>query len=1413
MPHDWSLLGIDIGSVSVSVVEVNRQGELIRGVYSFHRGQARRCLERILEDFDLSSAGGVAATASTPELLVADQRYDSCVSVITAIQRVHGQIGSILIVGGENFGLIRFDAEGNYRSYKGNTSCASGTGSFLDQQARRLKLNGAEELSALACRNHGTRPKIATRCAVFAKTDLVHAQQEGHSLVEICDGLCYGLARNIVDTVFRGTEFLSPVVFAGGVSLNRAVVQHLENLLGHKLIIDDSPLHGALGAALLLLEEPASGSRGARDSKTVLFKEGENREEYLQPPLELKSSGFPNFTQSKTDLFTAGGNRDNPVEIDCYEILPRGGELEAYLGIDIGSTSTKAVLMGIRRRVISGFYTRTSGRPLEALQKIFAAIDQQLSRRATKLKVLAAGTTGAGRKFAGKVIGADLVLNEISAHARAAVELNPAVDTILEIGGQDSKFTIIRDGVVTFSVMNTVCAAGTGSFIEEQAEKLGCPLEDIAVRTEKKCAPISSDRCTVFMERDINHFLNNGYTVDQVLASVLHSIVENYLTKVAVEGRIGQTILFQGATAKNRSLVAAFEQRLGRRIQVSKYCHLTGALGVALRLADAGVRATSFRGIQLHKRHIPVESEVCSLCTNHCKITLAHVEDSKIAYGFLCGRDYDTRRYVDSNSSGFDLLKARKRATSFRQKPIREHRSTVAIPAALHLQEDLPLWKYFFNQLGIPVRTSEHHCDALKTGKNLSGAEFCAPIAALHGHIRYLLDRGDYVFVPFYLERKPKADGNRRQYCYYTQFAPALVSGLLEDSAISPDRLLTPLVHYLYHSFHTKAQLYRMLTRITERRIGFFEVSAAFDEALAFRSACEGRFREIYSREAKDDELHVVLLGRPYSVLSRAMNKEIPQILARHGIKVFFQDMLPLTGGEDRFPGSIPSGFQWYFAQEILQGAEKVTRSPSAYPVLVTSFKCSPDSFAVEYFRELMEAHGKPYLILQLDEHDSRVGYETRIEAALESFHNHFMSSATEAGAGRIQVPSVPGYDRDPDLKEKILLIPNWDDLTHPLVVANLQREGIDARLLRGSPKTIQKGLHNNNGQCTPLSIIAQEFIDYIQDNDLDPARALLWIPQSNISCNICMFPHYIRRILQSRGGRMAQARVHIGTLSFIDVSIRLPVNIYFAYMFGGFLRKVACHIRPYECDRGLTDQAVRMGLRIFQEAVLENRDREEAVKEVVSLFSAIRTESRPCAKVAIFGDLYVRDNDAINQGLIQCIENHGGEVVTTPYTAFIRMVSGPYLRKWVVEGDLLGAISSKALLAMVNRSERIYLRHFQEVLGDSEADFSDSAEEILSEYGVRLEHTGESMENLLKVHYIRKQYPDVALFVQTSPAFCCPSLVTEAMADRIERRTGVPVVSITYDGTGGDKNHAVIPYLKCPRAAGCNQVSGVSSL
>ena len=1400
-----NILGIDIGAVALSMVELDGGGKILSTSYRLHKGEIREELRRRLEAIDLGAVGYIALTGSAADVVRHSRRYHSQVACATAARRLHAGLGGLLLVGGEKFSLARFGPDGSYQDSRFNSSCAAGTGSFLDQQSGRLGLADSAELSRTALLAGGDIPKIATRCAVFAKTDLLHAQQDGFSLEAICEGLCRGLAANIFDTLFTSDRPRPPVVFAGGVAQNQAVARHLSQMLGHELIIDEhAAVYGALGAGLLLLDDLASGQASAAESinaatpDNLLLPPPEAKQTFY-PPLELLSDDYPDFQGEESYEFNPELVANaRAVEVDIYRRPEPGITLPVTLGVDVGSTSTKAVFLDQEKEVLAGFYTRTSGRPLLAVQGILEAVADWSGRAEIKLEVGGAATTGAGRKFIGAMIGAELIVDEITAHATAACRLDPEVDTIIEIGGQDSKFTNLSRGTVTQSVMNHVCAAGTGSFIEEQAGRLDCPLCEYEQRTRGRRAPLASDRCTVFMERDVNHLLSSGFDTGEVLATVLHSVRENYLTKVARGGVIGKRICFQGATAKNRSLVAAFEQQLKKPVKVSRYCHLTGAWGAALLLQATPAekrRPGKFRGLDLYHEKIEVRSEVCDLCNNHCKLRVADIRGETVAYGFLCGRDYDVQKFVSSNRSGFDLLKERRRHFAFERQAVRG--PVVGIPAALYLLDELPLWRKFFDLLGVRTITSQGCTDALARGKRLAAAEFCAPMAAFHGHVDFLADKADYIFTPFYLEAEHKS-GTRRQYCYYSQFAPSLIP-TMENEELTK-KCLTPLVHSGSGGELLPAwRLYKSLKPVLGECINLPAVSAAYREARRF---FDGKKRELpgLMEAARDkDRVSVVLIGRPYTALSPAMNKLIPEILSGLGVRVFYQDMLP-GGDPEGISGEIGDllgQIHWKYASDLLTAAWKVARTPGLYPVMITSFMCAPDSCTLEYIRRIMDRHEKPYLILQIDEHDSRTGYETRIEAAVRSFENHF-GGARPSGRSR-SLPLSPVISSN--MRDKVVLVPPWDSFAVRLFVSNLIHEGIDARMLDETELLIQQSLRTNTGQCIPLNAITHDFIDYVERHDLDPADCVLWMPRSSMGCNIGFFPHYAKGLLESRGGGFENAGVYAGETSGTDISTRAVINSYFGYLFAGNLRRAACKLRPYEVQPGATDAAVAGCLDFLCEVMRTGGNKLEAARTVADRLEKVEVRPGQRPQVAIFGDLYARDNDVFNQGLIDTIEENGGEVLTTPYSEYARIVIKPYLKKWLREGLYKDVISITLAWAGVNLLEPRYVEQFERVLGSAPQPVKPTGiDEILSRFHIDIHHTGESFDNLLKVFHLVERYPNLALFVQTNPAFCCPSLVTEAMSRRIERATGVPVVTVTYDGTASNKNEVVIPYLKLAR-------------
>ncbi len=711
---------------------------------------------------------------------------------------------------------------------------------------------------------------------------------------------------------------------------------------------------------------------------------------------------------------------------------------------------------------------------------------------------------------------------------------------------------------------------------------MNCSLKEYSSRAEGVSAPLASDRCTVFMERDLNYYLSENYSTEEVLASVLHSVRENYLTKVAIEKNIGNRIFFQGATARNRALVAAFEQRLGRPIMVSRFCHLTGALGAALHMKDAGIKKSSFRGLELFRESIPLKSEVCDLCNNNCKIKLATVAGDTVAFGFLCGRDYETRKYVNENTSGFDLLKERKKLQAIRDRKQPLFDFIIGIPAALHLMDDLYLWKHFFNELGIRVITSAAYRDGIREGKKIAGAEFCAPVTEIHGHALYLQERADYVFLPISIEEGLSNRKVKRNYCYYTHFVPSLISSL--SGVIDPKKILSPMAHSVHGTGRLKKDLYGILKELTGNRIRFSEVSAAYDRAAKANEDLRKRFNELYRAGRVSHDINVILLGRPYTILSPSMNKGVPEIFGKQGVTAFFQDMIDLERHGVEEIDTLLNAFHWLYASRILEIAETVAKTRGLYPVLVTSFKCTPDAYTVDYFKRIMEAHHKPYLILQLDEHDSNVGYETRIEAGIRSFRNHFSSEAEEGEFSWDDVvPEVSS--RTESMKEKVVLLPRWDGILGQLMPAVLKREGIDARLVEETTESIQRSLSHNTGQCIPLNIIVQDCIDYVLKNGLDPEKTLMWNVDSKMACNLGMFPYYCKTLLESYGRGMEKIEVYTGDITFIDLKISTALTMYLAYMLGGMLRRLGCRVRPYEVIPGSTDRILDRSISMLVKA------------------------------------------------------------------------------------------------------------------------------------------------------------------------------------------------------------------------------------
>jgi predicted nucleotide-binding protein (sugar kinase/HSP70/actin superfamily) len=674
----------------------------------------------------------------------------------------------------------------------------------------------------------------------------------------------------------------------------------------------------------------------------------------------------------------------------------------------------------------------------------------------------------------------------------------------------------------------------------------------------------------------------------------------------------------------------------------------------------------------------------------------------------------------------------------------------------------------------------------------MAGAEFCAPMNAFFGHVQYLADKCDYVFLPVYLEAVKQKDEDYRYYCYYTQFAATLSAGM--KSLRLKNKTIMPVIDH--HSFQSRIELFSILKSILNT--GYWEIYNAYEAALSFYSEGCDNLLNVYQREKPDEgKISVALLGRPYAIMQNSMNKGIPDIFSALNIKTFYQDMLPVDKEDLTEIEPLLKRMHWNYAARILKAALYIARTPGLYPVYVTSFKCSPDSFSLEYFKRIMDKYSKPYLILELDEHDSNVGYETRIEAAVRSFDNHHKNKNLRLISSRALPLNSASTTK---IKDKTLLFPCFDPINSKLLEAVFIKEGIDARMVPLTERIIQRGLRTNTGQCLPVNLMAESYMDYIEENLLDPAQTVGWCFDSHVACNIRLYPQFMKGIMEAAGHGMEKVDMYVGSISLSDISMQASIEAYFAHMFGGMLRKIGCKIRPYEKEKGMTDKLIAQSVNILYNTLLGGRSKDDDLTKVINLFKKIETVPGHRPKVAIFGDMYARDNDVFNQNLIQCIEEYGGEVITTPFNEFVKLIANPYMRRWFLEGEFMDVLVTKTLITLVNQLEKSYYKIFNELLNEPSLTTAIDYKTIYDKYDVTVQHFGESTDNLLKISALMEHYPDISLFVQTNPAFCCAGLVTEAMASRIEEYTGVPIVTLNYDGTGKNINSKISPYIKFPR-------------
>ena len=1052
-------IGLDCGNTTVKLVLLSPTGELLWSKIAAHRGSAipaaRRLLGELLQ-WDSGVCGcPVVLTGSAGERLLKICPGLSNLGDIPAIHRgvilLAPEARSVIEIGSQSARFLTGLGSELPPQFAVNEHCAGGTGSFFEDQMSRLGLR-IEDYSNLVAQAESI-PRLSGRCAVFAKTDIIHRQQEGIPTPDILLGLCYAMVRNYKAVIVRSLPVERPVALCGGVAQNAGVVQAVKAVFGleeEDLIIPDPFLHAAAVGAALAAQEAETCSMG--ELLASLCGQPAAADQLVRRSPLSQPAGV-----SLTDPASSG-------------VIPLEG---CALGIDVGSTSTDLVLMDPDGGLIDFQYLRTAGDPEGAVRRGL----EHLRERFGELPLLAVGVTGSGRERIGRLIGADAVRDEITAQARAAVHWTPDADTVFEIGGQDSKYISLQGGQVADFQMNKICAAGTGSFVEEQAARMGIPLEEFGPLALTAQAPVElGERCTVFIETAIQSALAQGVSQAEVAAGLCQSIVRNYLHKVVGSKPVGRRIVLQGGVAYNPGIVAAFRQEFGDRLTVSPCFSISGGFGAALLALETAEGPSRFHGFTGQGEESPALSP-------------------------------EVQRNIAFYQRGPQLL-----LEGYDPAPV-PRRKTVGVPFALMIHKFFPMANAFFRHLGYNVLLSPPtNEEIIRLSQQTAQAETCYPVKLIHGHMAWLAEQGvDYIFLPSIHTMKHETSRVEHNYgCVYMQTAPRLAARALrlEERGIT---LLNPVFDL---DFGQEAMASAMLG--LGKQLGIPKVRclpALMSGAQAVRrhtAAVEKQGRDLLASLGPEDKV-LVLITRNYGLSDPVLNMGIPRLLLERGYKVLTLSHLP---AHDLDLSADHPNLYWPFGQHILSGAKLVAHHPNLYAVYLTNHGCGPDTTLSYLFRQ--EMGDKPYLHIEVDEHFSPVGVITRIEAFLQSLESRPVRPLPE-GFRLTAVPSHPTtVATAPDRARGPLYVPDLPPFTPYLLDYFHRAHGLDARAMPLGGRSLALGrAETSSKEYLPFPALLGGILD-MAHREAGPFQALLPATQGAEADG--QYPWAAEAVLRRRG-------------------------------------------------------------------------------------------------------------------------------------------------------------------------------------------------------------------------------------------------------------------------------------------------------
>ncbi|MCT4619355.1 MAG: 2-hydroxyacyl-CoA dehydratase [Marinisporobacter sp.] len=1249
-------VGLDVGSTTVKMVILDKGLDVLYKKYVRHFSDIKNTVASMLEDAKsvLEDSSITAMITGSGGLNISEKLeipfIQEVIACTNTIKNMIPNTDVAIELGGEDAKITYL---GESIEQRMNGTCAGGTGAFIDQMATLLRTD-ASGLNELA-EKHKTIYPIASRCGVFAKTDIQPLLNEGAAKEDIAASVLQAVVNQTISGLAQGRPIKGNIAFLGGPlhflsELRNRFIDTLKIEDKKVIFPEDSQYFVAIGAALSSKDENPVSSKDLYEKVPRIYTKGSGENKKI-------ASLFSNDTEY--ELFK---KRHSEAKVKRVDLKTHKGN--AYLGIDAGSTTTKIALIDEAGGLLYSHYGSNQGKPLTST---ISALKEMYKKLNENTKIVNSTVTGYGEHLIKAALRIDLGEIETVAHYRAADFFLPGVDFVLDIGGQDMKSLKIHNGTIDSIMLNEACSSGCGSFIETFAHSLNMDVETFAKEAIKSKSPVDlGTRCTVFMNSRVKQAQKENVDVTDISAGISISVIKNALYKVIRmrnAKELGEKIVVQGGTFYNEAVLRALEKIIGKEVIRPDIAGIMGAFGAALVAREQftkGYESTLLKENELKSFQTTTSMKRCGLCGNNCLITINHFSDGR---EFISGNRCERGAGIEREENPIPDLYDYKYKRVFDYKPLSKDeakRGMMGIPRVLNMYEDYPFWATFFKELGYMIILSGRSSKKIyELGmETIPSESVCYPAKLVHGHVMDLINKGIkkifYPCIPY--NRKEDLEAGDHYNCPVVTSYPETIYAnvdILKDGDIT-----------FYHPFlpidDEKKMEKRLIEALKRENIPKSEIIKAvrlsYKELENYRKDIRKKGEETLKYIEEKNIKGIVLAGRPYHV-DPEINHGIPQLIKSLGFAVLSEDSISHITKPER-PLRVVD--QWVYHSRLYAAATFVARNKNLELVQLNSFGCGLDAITTDQVQEILERYGKIYTLLKIDEINNLGAVRIRIRSLL---------AAIKERDKRNFIPKKLYENHEKVLftkemkKNHTILVPQMSPIHFQFLDVGFKKAGYNIEILgKVGKNAIDEGLtYVHNDACYPAIITVGQIMEALKSGKYDLNNTSVMISQTGGGCRATNYIAFLRKALKDAG--MENIPVISLNASGLEknpgfqLNARTVDNLMMGLIYGDLLMRVLLRVRPYEKIKGSANELYHTWVRKCKESlrVGSKKKFKENIRRIVEDFDALEIDEELVKpKVGVVGEILVKFHPDANNYVVDFLESEGAEAVVPDLTDFL---------------------------------------------------------------------------------------------------------------------------------------------------------------